>query len=127
MKRSTPPPAAAGTEADTATTNSVVAGSDTSTPPPVAEVEKNPPKRIERKRLVLHKGEDAAAVVFPSSRDPGVVAFGDLKPDVEYVVSLDEARRLTSPERSHRFDYVTPEDAARAALPAETDTTTPQE
>lgn len=80
-----------------------------------------------RKRLVLHKGDDSAAVVFPSSRDPGAIAFGNLKPDVEYVLSLDEARRLTAADRSHPFDFVTAEDAARAALPVATDTNTTQE
>lgn len=59
-------------------------------------------------RIVLHTAADGVAIVFPSARNPGAVAFGTLKPDVIYVVSPDEATRLTSEKRSpaHRFDLV---------------------
>ena len=76
-------------------------------------------------RVVLHEGSDGVAIVFPPDRDPGVHAFGALKPGVEYVVSPAEAKRLTAESRApaRRFDYVSAADAkaSTAAKPASTE------
>ncbi len=67
-----------------------------------------------RQRVTLHPG--GIAIYFDSNRDPGALAFGNLKPGVEYVVAPDEALRLTSDKRpdSARFDFALEADARRA-------------
>lgn len=68
-------------------------------------------------RIVLHTAADGVAIVFPRERNPGAVAFGTLKPDVIYVVSPEEAARLTSEKRApaHRFDLADTKAAPKKA------------
>lgn len=57
---------------------------------------------MSRKRVELHPG--GVAVWFDPAKS-GVQSFGDLRPDVEYVVSADEAERLI---RVKGFERVEP-------------------
>lgn len=69
-------------------------------------------------RVALYQGSDGVAIVYPPARNPGVQAFGALRPGVVYVVSPAEADRLTAPARpAHaRFDRV---DSAATTTPTE--------
>jgi hypothetical protein len=73
-----------------------------------------PPKP---ERVTRYRGPDGIAVAISKAAAGGVVAFGDLKPGVEYVVAPDEADRLTAEARGagRRFATVGADDAQRLA------------
>lgn len=79
---------------------------------------KTPETTADAPRVALYQGSDGVAVVFPPARNPGVQAFGALRPGVVYVVTPGEAERLTSATRpAHaRFDRV---DSAATTTPTE--------
>jgi len=71
-------------------------------------------KRLLTKPPGRHPADICVDVIFPGARNPGVAAFGTMKPDTIYRVPLDEAVRLTSKDRPlhHRFDLAAPAAAA---------------